>query len=147
MGELSWSALKLMVYERANGCCEYCQTYEANSGQTMQGDHIAPRGDDVLENLCLSCWNCNSSKHKAALVSDPETGARVPLFNPRTQAWSEHFEWLDGGTRVRGLSPIGRATVTRLKMNRPTMIVARQRWAEGGYHPPQTAWQRESDDL
>ena len=100
---------------------------------------LTPQGDDVLENLCLSCWNCNSSKHKATLVIDPETGARVPLFNPRTQVWSEHFEWLDGGTQVRGLSPIGRATVARLKMNRPAMIVARQRWAEGGYHPPHTA--------
>lgn len=147
MGELSWNALKQIVYERAHGCCEYCQTCEANSGQTMQVDHIDPRGGDVVENLCLSCWNCNSSKHKATLVIDPETGARVPLFNPRTQAWSEHFEWLDGGTRVRGLSPIGRATVTRLKMNRPAMVVARQRWAEGGYHPPQTAWRRASDDL
>ena len=62
MGELSWNAIKQIVYERANGCCEYCQTCEANSGQTMQVDHIDPRGDDRLENLCLSCWNCNSSK-------------------------------------------------------------------------------------
>jgi 5-methylcytosine-specific restriction endonuclease McrA len=44
MGELSWNALKQIVYERANGCCEYCQTCEANSGQTMQVDHIDPRG-------------------------------------------------------------------------------------------------------
>ena len=51
----------------------------------MQVDHIAPIGNDVLDNLCLSCWNCNSSKHKATLVIDPETAARVPLFNPRTQ--------------------------------------------------------------
>jgi len=131
MGELSWNALKQIAYERANGCCEYCQICETNSEQTMQVDHIDPRGDHVLENLCLSCWNCNSSKHKATLVIDPETGTRVPLFNPRTQAWSEHFEWFDGGTRARGLSPIGRATVTRLKMNRPAVVVARQRWAAG----------------
>jgi hypothetical protein len=32
MGELSWNALKQIVYERANGCCEYCQTCETNSG-------------------------------------------------------------------------------------------------------------------
>jgi hypothetical protein len=47
MGELSWNALKQIVYERASGCCEYCQTCEANSGQTMQVDHIDPQGDDV----------------------------------------------------------------------------------------------------
>jgi len=104
----------------------------------MQVDHIAPQGGDGLENLCLSCWNCNSSKHKATVVTDPETGERVPLFNPRIQVWSEHFVWIDGGIRVSGLSPVGRATVTRLKMNRSVMVIARQRWVEGGYHPPQT---------
>ena len=106
-----------------------------------------PMGDDVLDNLCLSCWNGKSSKHTATLVTAPETGARVPLFNPRAQVWSEHFEWIEGGTHVRGLSPRGRATVTRLKMNRPVIIVARQRWAAGGYHPPETASWRGGNDL
>lgn len=54
MGELSWNALKQLVYERARGCCEYCQTCETNSGQTMQVDHIDPQGGNGLENLCLS---------------------------------------------------------------------------------------------
>jgi hypothetical protein len=74
MGELSWNARKQIVYERANGCCEYCQTCETNSGQTMQVDHINPLGDDVLDNLCLSCWNCNSSKHKARWSLTPRQG-------------------------------------------------------------------------
>lgn len=138
MGKLSWNALKQLVYEHARGCCEYCQTCEANSGQTMQVDHSDPQDGDGLENLCLSCWNCNSSKHKATVVTDTETGEGVPLFNPRTQVWSDHFAWMDSGIRVRGLSPVGRATITRLKMNRPTMVIARQRWAEGGFHPPHT---------
>lgn len=136
MGELSWNALKQRVYERAGGCCEYCQTSEENSGQTMQVDHIDPKGRDDLDNLCLSCWNCNSSKHKATSAPDPETGVHATLFDPRTQNWSEHFEWIDGGIRVHGLTPTGRATVERLKMNRPAIVVARQHWVEGGYHPP-----------
>ena len=82
MGELSWNAIKQCVYERASGCCEYCQTCEANSRQTMQIDHIDPQGGDVLKNLCLSCWNCNSSKHRATVGAAPETGEPVPLFNP-----------------------------------------------------------------
>src|SRR5258708_32817014 len=136
-GELSWNTIKRLVHERAAGCCEYCQTSEENSGQTMQVDHIDPSGSDSLDNLCLSCWNCNSHKHKAILVTDPQTGDQVSLFNPRSQIWSEHFEWLNGATQIHGLTPIGRATVARLKMNRQTIIVARQRWAEGGYHPHQ----------
>jgi hypothetical protein len=145
MSELSWNVLKRSVYERARGCCEYCQTSEENSGQTMQVDHIDPRGNDGLENLCLSCWNCNSSKHKTTVVTDPETEASVSLFNPRTQVWSEHFVWIYGGTQVRGLTPIGRATVMRLKMKRPAIVVARRRWAEAGYHPPKTDISSQSD--
>ena len=104
----------------------------------MQVDHIDPQGGDVLENLCLSCWNCNSSKHKVTMGIDPETGESVALFNPRIHVWAEHFTWIDGATRVYGLSAIGRATITRLRMNRPAIILARRRWAEGGYHPPHT---------
>jgi len=102
----------------------------------MQIDHIDPKGGDNLDNLCLSCWNCNSSKHKATRVTDPESGERVALFNPRSQRWGDHFEWVDRAVQVRGLTAIGRATVVRLKMNRPVIVAARQRWAEGGHHPP-----------
>lgn len=134
--EPSWNTLKRLVHERANGCCEYCQTSQENSGQTMQIDHIDPDGANVLDNLCLACWNCNNHKHSAVQAIDPQTGEVVELFNPRTQVWTEHFEWIDSSTRIHGLTSVGRATVTRLKMNRPAIVVARQRWADGGYHPP-----------
>lgn len=136
MSELTWNVLRKLVYERASGCCEYCQTCEANTGQTMQVDHIDPHGPDALDNLCLSCWNCNTSKHKAVSAVDPETGNSFLLFNPRTQIWLDHFEWVDEFTRLRGLTPTGRATIERLKINRPAMTVARQRWVLSGFHPP-----------
>jgi hypothetical protein len=139
MNDISWNALKQQVYERAAGCCEYCQTSEANSGQTMHVDHIDPNGSDTLDNLCLACWNCNTSKHRAVSAVDPETEQVVPLFNPRRDVWDEHFEWLDTGIWIRGLTATGRATVDRLKMNRPTIVIARKRWVEGGYHPPNKA--------
>lgn len=102
----------------------------------MQVDHIDPMGSDELENLCLACWNCNNHKRQATEVVDPQTGERTIMFNPRTQIWGEHFEWINSATMIRGLTPVGRATVARLKMNRPVVVVARQRWVEGGYHPP-----------
>ena len=102
----------------------------------MQIDHINPNGADVLENLCLACWNCNNHKRTAMLATDTETGEAAALFNPRMQVWAEHFEWVDHATRVRGLTPTGRATIARLKMNRPAIVVARTRWADGGHHPP-----------
>jgi 5-methylcytosine-specific restriction endonuclease McrA len=99
MSELSWAAIRKLVYERANGCCEYCQTSEKNTGQTMQVEHIIPDG-------------------------------------PRQQVWHEHFEWLDEAIRLKGLSPIGRATIVRLKMNHERILTARARWVIGGFHPP-----------
>lgn len=134
MSEFSWDAVKQRVHERANGCCEYCQTSEQNSGQTIQVDHIDPEGGDGVENLCLSC--CNNHKRRATSVLDPETGTQVSLYNPRTQQWNEHFEWINGATYIRGRTSIGRATIVRLKVNRPAIVIARQRWAAGGYHPP-----------
>lgn len=136
MPKSSWLEQQRLVYERANGCCEYCQTCEANTGQTMQVDHIAPGDGDSLENLCLSCWNCNNAKRKAMHGVDPLTGENVTLFNPRQQYWAEHFAWTDDFTRLDGLTATGRATITRLKMNRTMLVAARQRWVKNGYHPP-----------
>jgi hypothetical protein len=34
----------------------------------------------------------------------------VPLFNPRTQAWNDHFE-LANGVEISGRTATGRATV------------------------------------
>ncbi|MCC7208889.1 MAG: HNH endonuclease [Anaerolineae bacterium] len=130
------SEARRLVYDRAQGCCEYCQTCEVNSGQVMQVDHIDPEAGDTLDNLCLACWSCNNYKRQATTAEDPETAAQVPLYNPRTQDWADHFAWEYGATWVRGLTATGRATVMRLKMNRPTLVQARQRWVKSGYHPP-----------
>jgi hypothetical protein len=139
MSKSSWKALTRRVYDRADGCCEYCRTSEKNTGQTMQVDHIDPDGGDILENLCLSCWNCNNLKRRAISTTDPETGMDVPLFNPRTDHWAEHFEWIEGATLLNGLTPVGRVTIERLKMKRPAVVIARHRWVQGGYHPPPQA--------
>ena len=87
----SWQSIKELVYERANGCCEYCQTYEINIGQTLHIEHINPAGGNQLDNLCLACPNCNLSKATATTAVDPLTGVFYPLFNPRIQLWEAHF--------------------------------------------------------
>jgi hypothetical protein len=105
-------------------------------GQAMHVEHIHPDGFDALENLCLSCPNCNLSKAQATAAPDPETGEIVPLFHPRIQSWSEHFEWIQKGQILRGLTPTGRATVVRLRMNQPRIVEARSIWILAGIHPP-----------
>lgn len=128
--------IRKLVYQRANGCCEYCLTCEINTGQTMQIDHIIPSAGDDVENLALSCWNCNNHKRQAIKAVDPNTNQIVKLFHPRYQIWSENFIWIDNSIRVMGLTSTGRATIVRLKLNRPAIIIARQRWVDAGYHPP-----------
>ena len=128
-------AIRKIVHQRARGCCEYCQTCEVNIGQTLHIEHIQPDGGDRLDNLCLACPNCNLSKATAVTAVDPETGEEVPLFTPRTQAWNEHFEWVDNYAQISGVTSIGRATVACFKMNRPRMILTRRRWVQAGLHP------------
>ena len=64
------------------------------------------------------------------------SGQVVPLFNPRTQQWSEHFVWSADKTTIQGITPTGRATVMVLRMNRTVIVLARQRWVSVGWHPP-----------
>jgi hypothetical protein len=123
------------VHNRGGGQCEYCQTCEINIGQARHIGHINPAGGDHLDNLCLACPNCNLSKATAVTAVDPYTGEKTPLFNPRNQQWHEHFEWDDNYAVIQGITPVGRATVSRLKMNRPRIILARKRWVQAGLHP------------
>lgn len=131
----SWQATKEFVYTRANGCCEYCQTCEVNIGQALHIEHINPAGGDHPDNLCLACPNCNLSKATVITAIDPITQTEHLLFNPRNQIWDEHFGWEDNYALIRGITPIGRATVERFKMNRPRIVLARQRWVQAGLHP------------
>jgi hypothetical protein len=105
----------------------------------MHVEHIDPKGGDNPDNLCLSCSSCNLSKAAVTTALDPTTDVLVTLFNPRKQMWLEHFEWIDSGLRVQGKTPVGRATVERLKMNQNRMVRARSNWIEAGNHPPATS--------
>lgn len=102
----------------------------------MHIEHIDPNGGNELENLCLACSSCNLSKATATSARDIETGEETPLFNSRIQVWQEHFEWIDGGLRLRGKTAVGRVTIGRLKMNQQRLVRARRNWIIAGNHPP-----------
>ncbi|MEP7291561.1 MAG: HNH endonuclease signature motif containing protein [Chloroflexota bacterium] len=130
--------LREFVTKRANGLCEYCQTSQFIVIE-MEIDHIIPEsagGLTVEGNLCFACVSCNNHKSATQTAFDPESAAEVPLFNPRTQKWNDHFRWNDDSTRLIGLTPNGRAAIERLKMNRELVINARERWVKAGWHPP-----------
>jgi len=103
-------------------------------------EHIVPRvagGGNAPSNLALSCQGCNNLKFVSIEAVDPVTGVMVPLFHPRQQRWSQHFLWSQDTTVVVGWTPIGRATVERLRLNREGVVNLRRVLATIGQHPPQ----------
>jgi hypothetical protein len=76
---------------------------------------------------------CNLRKASDIASYDPETGDLLPLFNPRTQTWSEHFG-LDGAKLV-GLTAIGRTTIEFLQLNSFERIMERAELLDAGITP------------
>ncbi|MCF8245244.1 MAG: HNH endonuclease [Saprospiraceae bacterium] len=131
--------LRRLVKLRANNNCEYCQALGGYSFHQFPVEHIIPiskGGNDEETNLANACQFCNGSKLDKTESLDPLTGMLVSLFNPRTQAWSENFVWSDDFTLIIGITPIGRATVNCLKMNREAAINLRAALRSFGVHPP-----------
>ena len=131
--------LRELVRTRALGCCEYCLTSERVTGLRCQLDHIIPLsqgGATAEESLCLACSACNGPKQARSAGVDPQTGETVALYNPRQQAWRQHFAWSDDDAEIIGLTPTGRATVVALEMNDPLIVTARSLWVGMGVHPP-----------
>jgi hypothetical protein len=105
----------------------------------MVPDHIIPEvkgGLTVRENLWLACRRCNEFKGSRTEVIDPVTKERVVLFNPRKQSWKVHFAWSEDGTRIIGLTAIGRAAVVALHLNDEEIVASRSLWVSSGWHPP-----------
>ena len=70
-----------------------------------------------------------SLTHLTGLIpADPRTGLPARPFNPRTDNWDEHFEIDVLLAEIRGLTPIGRATADRLRMNSEQQRRARRLW-------------------
>ena len=132
-------ALRQRVAESARFRCGYCLTSQRVIGPLLEIDHIVSQargGTHDEDNLFLACPMCNSHKADRIEAVDPESAATVPLFNPRTEQWDDHFEWTEGGTVIRGKTPKGRATVAALNMSHPDIVAARRLWVIAGWHPP-----------
>ena len=85
------AALTRLVWQRADGRCEYCQMPQAADDATFEIDHIRSRkhhGPTVAGNLCLSCYYCNSFKGSDLTSFDKQTRKITPLFNPRRHKWA-----------------------------------------------------------
>ena len=123
------------IAKRASHRCEYCQAPEAIFNFPFEVEHILPKssgGVDEEENLALACRACNIYKSNWLTAIDPMTEIEVPLFNPRRDVWQDHYR-LDYETgSIRGITPIGRASVERLRMNGSVQLAARMSWIDLG---------------
>ena len=130
---------KASIAERASWCCEYCRSQEAFSPDPFVVEHILPRsrgGADDKSNLAFACQGCNGHKHTATEAPDSLGGRLVSLFHPRRDFWAEHFAWSADFTRIIGMTATGRATVEKLRLNRPGLINLRRALRAQGEHPP-----------
>lgn len=129
---------KQLVEDRAQACCEYCLCQAAFSPDPFVIEHITPTskgGKDELSNLAFSCQGCNNHKYTAISGLDPVTGTEVNLYHPRLDEWLDHFEWTQDDSVMVGKTPKGRATVERLKLNRPGVVNLRRVLKQYGKHP------------
>jgi hypothetical protein len=132
--------VELRVRSAARHRCGYCLSPQHLVMARLEIEHILPLargGSDDESSIWLACPLCNGHKSAKIDAVDPASGVRVPLFNPRTQVWHEHFAWTDDGLRIEGLTPIGRATVIALHLSDdPDAITVRSYWVLAGWHPP-----------
>ena len=102
--------LRDQVRARARNHCEYCLLPETFL-VAHEPDHVIAtqhRDPTTMENLALACFDCNRQKGPNISSVDPDTQEVVQLFNPRRDAWSDHFSL--NGARIVGVTPAGRAT-------------------------------------
>ena len=113
------AATRRFVRQRAQDRCEYCRLPQAAQPfVTFHIEHVRARvhgGSDDPENLCVACERCNAFKGTNLSGVDPKTGDLERLFDPRHQAWHEHFELR--AALIVGLTATGRTTVSVLMVN------------------------------
>lgn len=128
-----------LVFVRANGRCEYCQSRSDVALESFEIEHIIPvskGGPQNLSNFALSCRGCNSRKAISTQGKDPLTNDIINLFHPRKDKWKTHFEWSDDFLTMIGKTPTGRATIQVLQLNRIGVINLRNLMVLGKIHPP-----------
>jgi ribosomal protein S14 len=130
------------VRQRARNRCEYCGLPQGAFRRGFHIEHIVARqhgGSTSLDNLAFACWACNLKKGPSLSGIDPATVLVTALFHPREHDWPEHFSahvatLMPLGIEIRGLTPVGRATVRVLALNEEMRQMVRyELWREGLY--------------
>ncbi len=122
------AASQQTVRNRAGNRCEYCQLPQsATPYLTFHVEHIQAKqhvADDSLDNLALACPDCNRYKGPNLVSLDRNTREIVRLFHPRTDQWSDHFEYQSAC--LIGRTVVGEATINLLQINSEERIEMRR---------------------
>ena len=132
---ISASTRKLVI-ARAGYRCEYCRVLEYLSSYDYHIDHIIGLqhgGPNTPNNLAHTCSPCNWKKGPNISTILSFGGELIPLFNPRTQNWFNHFEAVNGV--LRPLTIIGEATIKLLELNQQNKIEERYEMTRAGFYP------------
>lgn len=127
------AALRQLVVERADRRCEYCGMPESTAFAVHEIDHIVALkhgGHTDADNLAFSCALCNKHKGSDVASVDQDTGQIVPLYHPRRERWTDHFQLQAG--RIVPLTTTGRATARLLQLNHPERAQERELLVEAG---------------
>lgn len=128
------SAIRKLIASRADFRCEYCRKPEIVANFSFHVEHIISRqhgGTDRLSNLAFACSWCNWKKGPNIATVLFEEGDLLPLFNPRTQNWNDHFYVEEGVILAR--TDIARGTISLLDLNTTELILERKELMEAGY--------------
>lgn len=127
-------ATRLKIIQRANERCEYCRLPQSVVPYlTFHIEHIFAKQhivDDSLDNLALSCPDCNFFKGPNLTTIIPETRQMMNLFHPRLDRWEDHFAF--DGPILRHRTDIGQATIWLLQMNESKRMEMRKALMEAG---------------
>ncbi|MCC6801841.1 MAG: HNH endonuclease [Anaerolineae bacterium] len=131
--------LRRAVIERAGDCCEYCRISQPDQFFAFEIDHIIAEkhgGQTQLNNLCLSCPDCNAFKGSDIASLDWENaGALTGLFNPHEESWEAHFRINASSGRIEPQTATGRVTVFLLRLNDSDRMADRKLLIEAGRYP------------
>ena len=129
-------ATKQLVIARSGQRCEYCRIPAYLSAYEYHIEHIIGTqhgGPNTSNNLAYSCSVCNWKKGSNISTILTFGGELIPLFNPRTQIWFDHFQVVGG--ELFPLSDIAEATIKLLELNLPIKIEERYEIALSGFYP------------
>jgi hypothetical protein len=118
------------IRHQYNLCCGYCGVSEIEVGSLLEIDHFKPLshgGSDDLGNLVYACTGCNRVKGDYWPADD--TSPHLHLLHPEHDNLAAHVAETDDG-RLVGLTQQGWFHIHWLRLNRPQLVMRRQRRRE-----------------